>query len=102
MSDKSDGTAGKVEKTNLKAQATEVLTWLNHITGKNYRLVDSNLELVIGRLKSGATVAQCRAVIAIKNREWKDDPKMRSFLRPETLFGKTKFESYIAEVGNVE
>lgn len=99
---KASASQPKTKGHSYKQEATEVLDWLNHVTGKNYRAVDSNLELIANRLKSGVTVQQCKAVIAIKNRAWKDDPKMSQFLRPETLFGKTKFESYIAEVGNVE
>jgi hypothetical protein len=28
--------------------------------------------------------------------KWKDDPKMCDYLRPETLFNKTKFDGYYA------
>ena len=82
----------------LTSQAIEVLQFLNEKTGRAYRVVDSNLKLIIARLKSGATVMDCRQVIAKKNREWKGDPKMAVYLRPATLFDATKFEQYMGEL----
>lgn len=85
-------------QAELKSQAQEVLEFLNEKTGRNYRFVDTNLNLVIARFKSGVTVGQCFQVIAKKHRDWKDDPKMSVYLRPETLFDKKKFESYLGEL----
>lgn len=82
----------------LKSQAREVLDFLNEKTGRNYRPVDANLNLITARLSSGATVGQCFQVIAKKFRDWKDNPEMLMYLRPETLFNKKKFESYLGEV----
>jgi uncharacterized phage protein (TIGR02220 family) len=74
----------------------------NHITrflsGRAYRPVETNLKLIMSRLKSGATVMNCRQVIAKKTREWKGDKKMSEYLRPATLFNSTKFEQYIGEL----
>ena len=41
---------------------------------------------------------QLRAVVARKVAEWRDDPKMQKFLRPETLFNKTKCEQYVGDL----
>lgn len=82
----------------LKTQANEVLNFLNAKTGRTYRAVDTNLGFIIARLESGATVEDCRAIIAKKYREWKDDSKMDLYLRPATLFNKTKFEQYLGEL----
>jgi len=81
------------------AQAKEVLAHLNAIAGRSYRAVDSTLSPIRARLQSGATVDQCKAVIAAKAGEWKADPKMQKYLRPETLFGATKFEQYLGQLG---
>jgi uncharacterized phage protein (TIGR02220 family) len=83
---------------SLKSQALEVLQFLNEKTGRAYRPVDSNLKLIISRLKTGASVMDCRQVIAKKNREWRDDPKMSEYLRPATLFNAIKFEQYMGEL----
>ena len=81
-----------------REQAQSVLDFLNEKTGRVYRPVDTNLKLIIARLKSGATVLQCRQVIARKARQWKDRPDMAPYLRPATLFNATKFEQYLGEL----
>ncbi len=87
---------------SLKSQAEEVLSFLNEKTGRVYRPVDTNLKLIIARLKSGATVLDCRQVIAKKTREWRSDVKMNEYLRPATLFNATKFEQYMGELVALE
>jgi uncharacterized phage protein (TIGR02220 family) len=85
-------------QAELKSQALEVIEFLNQKTGRVYRPVDTNLKLIMARLKSGATVMDCRQVIAKKTREWKGDAKMAEYLRPATLFNATKFEQYVGEL----
>lgn len=82
-----------------RADAKEVLEHLNAKTGRAYRAVDSNLRLIDARLKSGATAEQCKAVIDAKVGEWGGKPEMEQYLRPETLFGATKFEQYLGQLG---
>lgn len=82
----------------LRSQAIEVLEFLNEKTGKRFRHVDTNLNMIIARLKTGATVIDCRQIIAMKYREWKKNPEMLKYVRPETLFATKKFESYIGEL----
>jgi uncharacterized phage protein (TIGR02220 family) len=91
-------TTSYFKAASLKTQAIEVLQFLNAKTGRTYRSVDTNLKLIMARLKSGATVMDCRQVIAKKTREWKGDPKMVDYLRPATLFNATKFEQYLGEL----
>ena len=50
------------------------------------------------RVAEGYTVQDFKNVIDLKYQQWFDKPDMRKYLRPETLFNKTKFESYINEV----
>jgi uncharacterized phage protein (TIGR02220 family) len=82
--------------------AQQILQFLNEKAGKSFRSVPAHLELIQARLKDGATEANCRGVIARKVREWGPDPKMAKYLRPETLFNRTKFESYLGERGHEE
>jgi uncharacterized phage protein (TIGR02220 family) len=79
-------------------QAKAVIDFLNAKTGKNYQHVDANLKLVCSRLKEGATVDDCRAVIANRFRKWNGDPKMEQYLRPATLFNATNFAQYRGEL----
>jgi uncharacterized phage protein (TIGR02220 family) len=87
-----------VNGRNYKEEAKTVLGFLNEKTGKNYREVDSNLDFIIARLKSGVDIQTCKTLIARKVRDWTPKPEMVPYLRPETLFNKTKFETYLAEV----
>lgn len=76
----------------------EIVNYLNDVAGKNFRHTTRKTQtLVKARLKEGFTVDDFKRVIDNKTREWKHDPKMSKYLRPETLFG-TKFESYLNEV----
>ncbi len=90
--------SNKNEPSSFKSQAIEVLNFLNEKTGKRFRPVDTNLTIIISRLQTGATVTECRQIIAMKYREWKKNPDMLKYVRPETLFGAKKFESYIGEL----
>ncbi len=79
--------------------AAELLEYLNEKTGKQFRKVDSNLRLVLARLKS-ATPEQIRAVIDDRVQAWKDKPDMAEYLRPSTLFRAANFESYLGNLGS--
>jgi uncharacterized phage protein (TIGR02220 family) len=83
------------EKTLRFSLARPVLAHLNEKAGKKFRDTDDNLTLVAARLKEvdddiGGMMKMIDRQVAL----WRDDPKMRNFLRPETLFGKKKFGAY--------
>lgn len=79
--------------------AVQILTYLNEKTGRDYEPVKANLSLIAARLKDGATVDKCRAVVDAKVEEWSADAKMRVYLRPKTLFSATNFAQYAGELG---
>ena len=87
-----------LEKKNPKAEAHEILAFLNEKVGRNYQPVPANIDLIVARLKEGATAGQCRQVIAKKSREWSGDEHMAEYLRPATLFNRTKFAQYVGEL----
>jgi len=100
---KSKALSGKPDVSPLNGshynpQAREVLAFLNEKTGRSYKPVKANLSLIAARLKEGATVMECRQVIAKKSREWAGDEKMAEYLRPATLFNATKFAQYAGEL----
>lgn len=82
----------------LRADAVEVLQFLNKKTGRAYRPAPANLGLIVQRMRDGASTDDLRAVIAMKVREWKGNEKMAQYLRPATLFDRTKFEQYVGEL----
>ena len=86
-------------------QAEELLHFLNRKTGKHFQPRKANkdptvsLIAVHALLKQGYTELQVRQVIANRLLKWGDDPKMREYLRPDTLFRPSKFEQYLGELG---
>jgi uncharacterized phage protein (TIGR02220 family) len=82
------------DKEGLRIGAKKVLEFLNNHTGSDFRFIDTNLNLIQARLSSGVTVRECWQMIVHKTREWATDEAMRKYLRPLTLFNKTKFEAY--------
>ena len=90
--------SGKPDAAALKDRAKSVLEFLNAKTNRAYQPVAANLELIVARIKDGATDAQLRQVVAKKCREWAGDEKMAEYLRPATLFNRTKFAQYVGEL----
>ena len=98
------GTSGNVPletetETETEAESNtmcgELLRYLNEKAGRSYRETDTNLKLVGARLKeSGVTPDGIKAMIDRMVARWGKDAKMAEYLRPETLFGKTKFGGY--------
>lgn len=86
-------------KPDLRYQSIEVLEFLNEKTGRKYQAVDANTKIITSRLKEGASVDTCKAVIEAKVAEWGTDAKMAEYLRPATLFNPTKFAQYVGRLG---
>lgn len=85
------------ESERFTKEYREIIDYLNEKTGKRYSATSRvNQGHISARLKEGFTVEDFKHVIDVKCFQWKDDPKMAKFLRPETLFG-TKFDRYLNE-----
>lgn len=74
--------------------SSELIRYLNEKTGSSYRPSRADRARIQNLLKTGYTPNQLRTVIDKKCAEWLGDDKMRSFLRPSTLFGD-KFDEYL-------
>lgn len=87
----------KKDKTycpSLPSVAEDIVTFLNSVTGSNYRsTTDKTRKLIAARLAEGFTLEDFKTVISKKAKEWQGTD-MAQYLRPETLFG-TKFEGYL-------
>lgn len=87
-------------KTQIE-KAHHVLGFLNDKTQKGYQTVTpkgqptSGAKLVIDRVKDGFTLTDFVGVINGRCSAWLHDERMREYLRPQTLFTKSKFESYL-------
>jgi uncharacterized phage protein (TIGR02220 family) len=85
------------EKENVGILPT-VISYLNEKTGKHF-LPDSagTIKLINGRLAEGRTLENFKHVIDVKAGQWLGDSKMDAYLRPDTLFAQSNFESYLNE-----
>ena len=102
----------KKEREELKKKDIvdflEVFNHFKQVTGKQVKAKSTaslirrsdKYKKINGRLTDGATVEQCKSVIDAKYKEWKDNAKMKQYIRFETLFNKTKFESYLDELAD--
>ena len=75
-------------------EISSLLSFFNSETGSSYKETEQFDELINERLSEGYTFEDLRNVIRKKSAEWSCDGKMRSYLRPSTLFGD-KFEEYL-------
>ena len=85
---------------NDKNDIKHIVEFMNSILKTEYKTttVKTN-QLIHERLKEGFTVENFKTVILKKHKEWRYNPDMVKFLRPETLFG-VKFESYLNQHEN--
>jgi uncharacterized phage protein (TIGR02220 family) len=81
----------------IAAAAAAIIDHLNLKTNSAYRSNTAKTKSFISaRMNEGFTVDDFKIVIDKKYEDWKDDPKMAKYIRPETLFGN-KFEGYLNE-----
>jgi uncharacterized phage protein (TIGR02220 family) len=71
------------------------------VTGSEADLTPSRQRLINSRLKEikegKDKYLSFESVIKLKHKQWKDDPKMKPYIRPSTLFGAEKFHEYLDE-----
>lgn len=85
----------KKEKDERLENARLILGFLNERAGRQFRETESNLKLIAARLSEvGDDVDGVQKMIARQVLRWGVDPIMSEYLRPETIFGKSKFGSY--------
>ena len=72
----------------------EIITDLNLILKTRYRVTDDIKRLINGRFADGFTMQDFFTVHRKMFKAWNNDPKMRPFLRPQTLY-TGKFQSYL-------
>ena len=84
------------EGEEMDNKINEILEYLNTSTNRRFSLKsNSNRRFVAGRLKEGYSVEDLKAVVDTMVEKWGNDSKMSFYLRPETLFNATKFQTYI-------
>lgn len=80
---------------------SKIIAYLNEQTGKSYKAVGKNNDLIKARWNEGYSLEEFKRVIDNKVATWKgvtfqDGTSGDNYLRPATLFG-TKFDGYLNE-----
>jgi uncharacterized phage protein (TIGR02220 family) len=92
----------KKDIENVKSKfdmADQVLELFNNVNGSAYRN-NEKIKAII-RNDPKVTYEQFASVIYHKKETWGNDPKMREYLRPATLFGSlNKFHNYLDDATN--
>jgi phage replication O-like protein O len=83
------------KETIQKKDSMSILDYLNQKAGKSFKPIDTHLKLIQARLKDGFTIEECKRVVDSRVAKWANDPKMREYLRPSTLFAPSHFDSYL-------
>ena len=79
----------------LMVAVREIIGYLNEKAGKNYRAsAKATSDLVKARMNDGYTIDDFKTVIDVKTAEWKGT-EQEKYIRPETLFSRGHFESYL-------
>ncbi|MCS8616174.1 phage replisome organizer N-terminal domain-containing protein [Latilactobacillus curvatus] len=71
----------------------EIISYLNQVTGKSFKNVETHKKLIRARWHEKATLDDFKKVIDNKSSEWLGTD-MAKYLQPSTLFG-SKFDQYL-------
>lgn len=84
--------SGKPDRAGMRL---EIIGYLNQKTGKDFRhSSQGTVRLIEARLNDGYSIEDFKRVIDNKVAEWKGTDQ-EQYLRPETLFAPSHFESYL-------
>ena len=87
-----------VGKPDFMSEIKQIIDYLNQKTQSNFKTnTEATKKSIIARLKEGYTVEDFKRVIDAKVKDWADNAEMREYLRPQTLFRPSNFESYLNE-----
>lgn len=86
------------EEITDRQKAISTIDFLNKKAGRKFKHTETNITPIVARLKDGFTSKDIAKVIIYKVNDWNSDPQMSKYLRPETLFRPSKFESYLNEI----
>lgn len=83
-----------------KAMTETVLAYLNRKACRRYTASDPHVDLIRARMSEGYKLEQFKVVIDSKVKEWGSDEKMAKHLRPDTLFCRKHFATYLDEAAS--
>ena len=85
----------KKDNKEILSSAASVLDALNRNAGRHFKPTEGTLKPIVARLREGRTVEECLEIVRKQVKAWKDDKRMTAYLRPETLFSSSHFDSYL-------
>lgn len=91
-----------IGKTKCTAEEYEsvrvVLSKLSERSGREYRpTTEEHAKGILQLLRRGHTELELRMVVWDRGNRWAEDPEMDQYLRPSTLFRRSKFAEYLAQ-----
>ena len=96
-----NGTVTVSDGPDAESLSRSLISYLNEKSGGKYKPTKELTDRIGELLDAGYSEKDMRDVIDKKVAEWKDDSKMRGYLRPRTLFGD-KFEEYVSAPESLE
>ena len=78
----------------------EIISYLNQVTGKSFKNVETHKKLIRARWNEKATLNDFKRVIDNKSSEWLETD-MAKYLQPSTLFG-SKFDQYLNQTNDAK
>lgn len=101
LEDKKQKKTNKEKPTAEKSTASGIIAYLNEKALRQFptegKRADSNQKIIIARLRDGFTEDELKRVIDCKVAKWLDDPKMKDYLKPSTLFRPGHCSDYLEE-----
>lgn len=88
-----DGHQTDINK-NVKNDKKEIILFLNQKLQSSFKETEKTFNFIEARFNQKFTLADFKLVIENQTKEWINNPNMKKYLRPETLFGN-KFEGYL-------
>jgi uncharacterized phage protein (TIGR02220 family) len=94
----------KANTAEIEAAAVRLIEHFNAVAGTAFRTTGkANIECFGRVLKTKeGTEEEIRMVIELKTMQWANDPKMREYLKPETLTRPSHFPKYLEECYNAK
>jgi len=86
------------EETKRAFDLDAPILYLNEKAGRKFDPKNqTNREIIRARMVEGRNLDDFKRIVDLKVSQWNSDERMAGFLRPETLFCKKHFESYLNE-----
>lgn len=92
-----DRIAGGSADMTARPYAYRCLDVFNRVTGQSWTELKPEIARWLSRFEGVFSVDEVAVMIEFKRRQWKDNPKMKRYIRPKTLFSSDHFEEYIRE-----